>query len=167
MKSLWTPHRQAAAHEEAQRWLGTPHRNRMAKVGVGIDCLGFVRAILTAAEILPAFEFPYYNPAWGLGRASNIMERVLLACTTVTILPPNAAPDFGDLIIFAVGRQSNHVGIVLSDGAIWHVQTNYAVGPVHPDDDLKGNIQSIARITAPGFHRRPETLTTEDLAPTL
>ena len=161
-----TSTQQTAALAEARRWLGTPHRNRMAKPGVGVDCLGFVRAILVATGTLPPFEFPFYDPSWGLGRASNIMERVLKLCTNVEIFPANHAPAFGDLIIFAVGRQSNHVGIFL-DGAIWHVRTNGVVGPTHPDDDLTGHIQSIATITAPGFTRRPETLTATDLAPTL
>lgn len=164
--TLWTAEAQAAAITEARKLYGTPHRNRMAKPGVGIDCLGFVRAILVAGKILPPFEFPFYDPAWGLGRASNIMERVLRICTTADILPPDTAPQFGDLIIFAVGRQSNHVGIFL-DGDIWHVQTNYSVGPIHREDDLAGKIQCLARITAPGFRSRPEDLTAADLTPTL
>lgn len=154
-----------AALRAADTWQGQPHRDRIAILGRGIDCLHFVGLILTEARILPPFRLPYYKPAWGIGRASNIVERVFAECCDVETLPPNAPPKFGDVAIFAVGQQSNHVGIVLDDGDLWHVRARDVVRP-EPIADLQPALQSLIRFREPGFRRRPETLTLEDLRPT-
>lgn len=142
-------------------WQGTPHRDRMAKVGVGIDCIGLVRECFVAAGLVEPFELPYYNPRMGLGRANNVMERVFLACTdAVAIDPEKGDPADGDVLIWRVGRQSNHCGIYL-DGKAWHVMARAKVRP-DPWEPLRHDMQSFIRLRARGFVRRPETLTPED-----
>jgi cell wall-associated NlpC family hydrolase len=159
----WTPIALEAAQTEAERWLGTPHRNRMAKPGVGVDCLHLLGQIATAAGVLPPFRFPYYDPNWGIGRRNNVLERIFMLTTNCDRIDPNEAMQEGDVIIFAVGRQSNHCAIYLGS-AIWHAQCGQVVKP-EPPEELSLPIQSIIRLTAIGFKRRPETLTKGDLAP--
>jgi len=157
----WTPEAIEAAEAEALRWEGTPHRDRMAKVGAGIDCLYLLREIAVAAGVLPAFQFPYYNPAWGLGRRKNVIGKILDLTTFCKTLPPDAEQQDGDVLIFAVGRQSNHCAIRIK-GRIWHAIAKRAVIAETPEEAMEAPLQAIIRITAPGFKRRPETLTQDE-----
>lgn len=143
-------------------WQGTPHRDRMAKVGVGIDCIHLVRECYVAAGLIPEFRFPYYHPRMGLGRDNNVMERVFTACTEADAIDPELAPADGDVLIWRVGNQSNHCGIYF-DGMAWHVMAKARVRP-DPFEPLRYSMQSFIRLRARGFVRRPETLTPEDFA---
>lgn len=160
----WHQEARDAALAEANRWHGTPHANRIAKVGTGIDCLGFIREIAVAAGVLPAYKMPYYDPAWGVGRTFNVIERVLVSTCHATRHDPSDGLAFGDVVIFSVGRQSNHVGIIL-DGELWHCQASSTVQPEPITDSLLAQLQSVVRLTAAGFRRRPEDITTDELKP--
>lgn len=163
--NIWTPERTAAAAAEIERWKGTPHRDRMAKPGVGIDCIGLTFQVLQAAEITPPFQMPYYSPRWGMGRAHNIMEGLLRKCLFCE--PIKAPIDWkpGDLLIFRVGRQSNHIGIFWQEGerlGVWHSRARAAVEFTDYDLTLAKTVQTGMRINAPGFRTRPEDLTPAD-----
>ena len=146
----------------ARHWLGTPHRDRMAMVGVGIDCIHFVRQVMMAGGISESFELPYYLPRWGIGRGNNIMERLLLQCFDGVLVPYHMEPlADGDILIFQVGRQSNHCGIVL-DGQCWHSQAAYVVHPDPINPEFLTRLQAVVRLTARGPRRRPEELQAED-----
>jgi cell wall-associated NlpC family hydrolase len=160
--SIWTEERRSKARDAAKQWEGTPHQNRMAKPGVGIDCLGLLRVVAVAAGILPEFEMPFYDPRWGYGREFNIIERVLEECCHARRLEAHEPVEFGDVVVWTVGRQSNHVGIMIDD-AIWHVQAKRFVQGDEFTTALQSGIQAVMRITADGFIRRPESLTAEDL----
>ena len=147
--------------EEAKRWEGTPHRNRMAKPGVGVDCLHLLRALAVAAEWLPPFQFPYYDPTWGIGRKSNVISRVILRCCHARALAATEPLATGDVAIWAVGRQSNHCGIVIA-GDVWHAQAGRLVCGEPITEEMRARFETVLRIEAPGFHRRPETLTIDD-----
>jgi cell wall-associated NlpC family hydrolase len=161
--SLWTPEVQALGLAEAQRWHGTQHRDRMAKVGVGIDCLYFVREILVAAGLLPSWRFPFYKPAWGVGRDFNVMERVFLKCCHARVLDDGEPWLDGDILVFSVGRQSNHVGMILG-GQVWHSVAARGVENVDLDHSITDAMQSVLRLVEPGFISRPEELTPADFA---
>jgi len=162
--SSWTLPQRIAALDAADHWQGTPHRNRIAVHGVGIDCLHFVREILIASNKLPTFRFPFYAPAWGIGRTTNIVADMFALCCYCDRLPPTSPVVFGDIAIFAVGHQSNHVGIVLDDGFVWHVRANEVVRPEHIDD-IRPHLEALIRLTADGFKRTPESITTDELKP--
>lgn len=133
----------------------------MAKVGVGIDCIHFVREVLISAGLSERFECPYYLPRWGLGRGNNVMERLILKCFNAEIVPFGEPLRNLDILVFAVGRQSNHCGIVL-DGQCWHSQALRCVHPIPINSELMERLQSIVRINKPGLRFRPENLTQEE-----
>lgn len=147
---------------EAQTWEGTPHRDRMAKRGVGIDCLYFLAAVACKFDVLPPFTMPFYRPIWGVGREFNVIERVLLGCCHATVVDKDGPLETGDAVIFSVGRQSNHVGLVIG-AHLWHSIVDQGV--VADDITDARPWQSVVRLHAPGFTRRPETLSVKDLAP--
>lgn len=149
------------ARECAKLWLGTPHHDRMAKVGAGIDCIHFVREILIAGGMTDPFKCPYYLPRWGIGRGNNVLERLLLKCYDAAVVPFGKPLKNGDIFIFAVGKQSNHCGIVL-DGECWHSQARHVVHPMKITPDILERLQSVVRIKKPGLRFRPELLTSED-----
>lgn len=128
----------------------------MASIGKGIDCIHFVREILIAGGASERFDVPYYVTHWGLGRANNIMERLLTTAYHARRLEPDEPVQDGDVYIFSVGRQSNHCGISLG-GQCWHVAYKNVVQPT-PPEQIMDRLQSIVRITSQGLRLRPETL---------
>lgn len=134
----------------------------MAKVGVGIDCIHFVREIMISGGLSQPFELPYYVPRWGIGRGNNVMERLLLKCFSAEPVPFHMErPADGDILIFQVGRQSNHCGIVI-DGQCWHSQASYVVHPDPINPELLTRLQAVVRVKECGPRFRPEDLTEED-----
>jgi len=133
----------------------------MAKVGAGIDCIHFVREVLISAGMSERFDCPYYLPRWGLGRGNNVMERLLLKCFDAEVVPFGEPLKDLDIFIFAVGKQSNHCGIVLS-GECWHSQARHCVHPIKITPELMERLQAIVRIKQPGLRFRPENLTQEE-----
>lgn len=162
--SIWTPERQAAAMKEAREWHGTPHFDRMAMKGVGVDCVNFVCAILRAAGICEPFNMPGYSTTTGLGRSENIIERILLRCFHGEVIGEREEIVFGDIVIFTVGRQSNHVGIFL-DGMIWHSMAAHLVEPMPIEQRTFDVMQSVVRLTGTGLKERPENIVPEDYLP--
>ena len=162
---IWTPERIAAAAAEIERWKGTPHRDRMAKPGVGIDCIGYVCEITRAAGLIPAFTMPFYSPRWGIGRAFNVMERVLLKCFNVERITSPAEWRPGDLLIFKVGHQSNHIALLWQEGerfGLWHSRVRAGVEFCDMSAEIRKEAQAALRFTAPGLLLDPATLTPDD-----
>ncbi len=151
----------AAAEAEAESWRGTPHANRMAKKGVGVDCIHLVCALLTAGGASPAFTMPPYDQRLGLGADENVMETLLLTCWNAAPIDPARKPPDGAIVIFQAGRQSNHCAMMLG-GKIWHAVARQRV---RADDwsTWGDRMQAALIITAPGFRRNPETLTKEEI----
>ena len=166
MAQIETPHSTAldndAALTEARRWIGTPHANRMAVVGIGIDCIHYVREIMVAGGVCDRFTVPHYSDRLGQGLESNFMERLLMACFFVELVPKDEEPQDGDIIIFKVGRQSNHCGMFFA-GEVWHAVARSWVKN-DPLEHWRDKVQSFLRITALGCRRRPETITPEEMA---
>ena len=160
---VWTPERRELALNYAHTWRGTPHVDRIAIRGVGIDCVNFVCGALMTCGVCQAFTLPYYDPAWGIGRRNNVLERVAVQCLFSRIIQDTEPLEFGDIGIFRVGRQSNHVGIVLND-EMWHVSLGRMVEPEPITRRLQERLQSVIRVQAVGLSRHPETLTQEELA---
>lgn len=157
----------------AKRYQGTPHRNRIAVAGEGVDCIRFVLAVLQEAGITPGHRLPFYDERLGAFRRRNVMEAVFLRFLDAEALPPDTPGEFGDLVICKCGRQSNHVGILLENDhptredprerkfsltAFWHVPARGFVGP---DDweQWRDRVQSLVRIRSVGLRGDPGKLT--------
>lgn len=153
---LWTAARQELARRECARWAGTPHFNRLAVPGQGVDCIHFVKAILAAAGIIPDFRLPWYDERLGALRTSNILETLLVEHLHAEARPPDAG-QFGDVVICKAGRQTNHVGILI-DGKMWHVPGRGRVGG-DSWSQWRERTQSLVTITAEGYRMTPAGLT--------
>lgn len=175
--SVWTPERRQRAQEAAQRFQGTPHRNRICLPGEGVDCIHFVLAVLQAAGVTPHHRLPFYDERLGAFRQRNVMEAVFLRFLDAEALPPDSPQAFGDVVICQCGRQSNHVGIVLENDlptrespgrgqltttAFWHVPARGFVGP---DDwgQWRDRVQSLIRIRSVGLRGDPGKLTWREI----
>jgi cell wall-associated NlpC family hydrolase len=171
--SPWTAERRSLAQAAAQRFQGTPHRNRLCLPGEGVDCIRFVLAVLQAAEILPPHRLPFYDERLGAFRKRNVMEALFLSHLDAEGLPTDTPPEFGDVVICQCGRQTNHVGILLendhptreTDGArqlshtaMWHVPGKGHVGP-EAWEIWRPRAQSIVRIRSAGLRDNPGKLT--------
>jgi len=151
---LWTPEREAAAIAWCQAFAGTPHMQRRANPGRGIDCIRFAVGAIQAAGILPDFHWPQYPQTIGLGQATNWMADAILRHThSHSIAPADWIASTGDLGIFRVGRQSNHIGVVVA-GRFWHVTTGRPVHHCSPDT-VRGHLQEIIRLDAAGLTSQP------------
>lgn len=92
----------------ATRWLGTPWHHGAAVRGSGVDCAHLAAAVYEEAGILDTMKIGYYAPEWFLHEdAERLLDRVREFCVEVE------TPGAGDLALFAFGRASAHVGIVL------------------------------------------------------
>ncbi len=151
----WDDQSRAAALATAKAYAGTPHRNRMNLPREGVDCIHFVAAVLSGAGLIPLPKLPAYDERLGALRARNVIEDILLEhlhCERIE------EPEFGAIVICKCGRQTNHVGIVLDHGEMWHVPGKGYCGPEAVVNWLP-RIQAFLRITAPGLKANPATLT--------
>ncbi len=151
---LWTPKREAAALAFMQRYEGTRHMQRRMKAGRGVDCIRLVFGAMQAAGIVPEFEWPQYLQGIGFAQPSNWLTGLILEVTYGDAIPmAQWEPQPGDLGIFKVGRNSNHVGMVLG-GRFWHVTYTQ---PVHDCgiDTVRENLQEAIRIWQPGLRKPP------------
>lgn len=164
---LWTAERQDTARTEAASWAGTPHKNRVCVKGQGVDCLRFVFEVLIVAGVVDRFSLPAYKEALGILRQTNVMEPLILEhCHAGRVeVTAAAVPQFGDVVIFSCGEQSNHTGIVLDNGQVWHVPGRGRCGP---DEwvNIRKRLQSLIRFTAAGFTKSPVGLTWEQIVKT-
>lgn len=157
MTSIWTPERQARALAEAEFWRGTRHRNRIASVGVGIDCIRFVVRVLVAAGVVDDATIPTYQTAEGLAsQRSKLAEAFARALDVERIPVAEWEPQFGDLCLWAVGGNSNHVAICLGASA-WHVSSLTPCGPI-AIDHARRRMQEAQRIKRTGWTVDPASI---------
>jgi hypothetical protein len=117
--------------------------------GKGVDCVHFVAAVLADAGIVEPFKrLPSYPLTWGLCAPENVVALGLQKILAVRRLPPSGF-QFGDIVIFRAGRQSNHAGIIV-DGRLWHVMTGGVVHAGLIARFVKG-MQEIVRLTDRGW----------------
>lgn len=151
---IFPPDVQALARASCARWRGTPHRNRIAIKGGGIDCIRFIAEVLIDAGVVDRRPLPSYPLSWGVASPESRMGLVMAQMMDVERIPVSDwTPAFGDICIFKVGSQSNHCGIVI-DGEVWHVSRNHAVGP-EGLEHCRPRLQEALRIRRPGWTREP------------
>lgn len=162
---IWTEERMNAARAEAKRWAGTPHVNRLAVLGAGIDCVNLVFEILVAAGLIERRRMPFYDERLGALRRRNVIEDILLAHLHAQSVSPTAGGQFGDIVVCQCGRQTNHVGMII-DGQFWHVPGRGRVGP-EAWEAWKDRTQNLVRIVRTGYKADPAALTWEKIRATL
>lgn len=123
---IWTSHRKALAYDSLVKWRGTPHRNRMAEVGVGIDCVHLLHEVITDAGVVQTrVQFGGYDVQDGQFDVSERLQNIVQDCLHVA--PASIEQmEFGDIVIFKTGKRSGHLGFY--DGAsIWHALADRCV----------------------------------------
>lgn len=158
-RGVWTLARRADAVAVATEYAGTPHRNRMALPREGVDCIHFVAAVLHGAGVIPWPRLPAYDERLGALRARNVIEDILLEHLHAERIEE---PEFGAIVVCKCGRQTNHVGIVLDDGQMWHVPGRGTCGP-EAVADWRDRVQAFIRITAVGLKADPGELTAQGI----
>ncbi len=102
---------------EARTWFGTPWHHQACLKGVGVDCVGLVRASYEAAtgqKIDLVFDYHKMPP---VGREERLAQT--LSQYAVEISKNSLEP--GDILLFHfLGGMSNHVGIYAGEGKFIH-----------------------------------------------
>ena len=157
MMMIWTEARKQSARDAAERFRGTPHRNRIAIPGVGVDCIFLALEIYWAAGIIPRCGVPQYSPALGILRTRNVARDIFMRCAYFEDVGRNPELGFGDLIIFAVGRVANHVGVMI-DGACVHSAARVGVLWTTPTAGFCDKIETVLRSRAEGLRCDPASI---------
>ena len=150
---VWTDDSRAKAIECLHKWHGTPHKNRIAVVGVGIDCIKLLAEILIDSNIVERISFGSYSVSDGQFEESTRLQSVIEHAFHVEQV---AIADmiFGDIPVFRTGNRSAHVGFM--DGRdVWHALANRSV--THNDWKLwRHDIAVAYRLTARGWKNSPQ-----------
>jgi len=153
--SVWTPDRINAARIEMEKWLGTPHVNRIAEVGVGVDCIKFVLAVFRSVGVIPHVDFYGYNLTAGMWKESTNLQDTMLRCLHAEWV--TADYKFGDIFILRTGKRSAHCGIYTDDGYIWHALGGRCV--TKSDFSVwKREIIGMVRVVKDGFKLDPRAI---------
>lgn len=145
---IWTTDRIAAAQATLHKWHGTPHCDRAAVEGSGIDCAMLVNEILIDAGIVPRVEFPAYSTVDGSHNQSARLAKAIESLLHVQQVSIDA-PEFGDIAVCRTGKASAHVMFIAGD-RIWHSLVN--VGVTHGKYRVwKSHIAQLYRLTDFGF----------------
>lgn len=147
---IWTAERKQMAQASLDAWQGTPHRDRIAIRGVGVDCIHLVQAVLFDAGIIPAAKLPWYDLTAGMTEECTALKRAMVDCLFVEEVSKDA-PAFGDIAIFKTGRRSGHCGFVVPD-FLWHSLAQRCVTRSNYDQWLP-RLDCLLRITGDGFRR--------------
>lgn len=150
---LWTDEKKDLVRQNCEYWEGTPHRNRVAVHGVGIDCLRFHFSNWVASTNIPAFKFPYYKTMDGMFNESNLMRDIMLQAFHVEQID-KYEPQFGDAVVFRTGSESAHIGTFVDD-RLWHSLAGQRVQWCFYNNWLK-KIDCLIRLTQPGAKIDPK-----------
>lgn len=124
-EEIWTAERKALAVASCEKWHGTKHRNRMCQVGVGVDCIQFVKEVLADSGIIEPVAFGSYDVNDGTHNVSLRLSKAISFALDVESVPLEKVA-FGDLAIFRTGTRSGHVGFCAGN-AIWHALAGQCV----------------------------------------
>src|SRR5579871_708986 len=91
----------------ARSWIGTPYHHQGRIKGVGVDCAMIVVEVFAEAGLIPKdVALPSYVPQWHLNR--NAQRYLGVIASHARELPPDRAPEPGDVILFQFGRVFSH-----------------------------------------------------------
>lgn len=115
----------------AREWIGTPYRHDARIKGVAADCT-FFAVVYAEAGLIPPVEIAPYSPQAHLHRESRIyIDTVRRYAVEV------ATPRPGDVVMYFIGRDFSHGGVVVDWPTIIH-----------------GDIEAGAIVLAPGDQGR-------------
>lgn len=145
---IWTNDRVTKAVATLIKWHGTPHRDRIAVVGQGIDCVMLVNEVLVDAEILPRIQFPAYSTNDGMHNKSLRLAKAVEGLLHVEQVSTDGTR-FGDIAVCRNGQQSAHV-MFLTETRVWHSLAG--VGVTNGKLNIwKARFEFVYRLTADGF----------------
>lgn len=115
---------------EARSWIGTRFMHQQSTKGVGADCYGFTRGVLSAVGVLregyesklPAEALAYKSPNGEMMRAAS--EQLGIRVPTGSIQP-------GDFLLMRIQRAPQHYAIV-GDYRYGGLSVIHALGPNAP-----------------------------------
>lgn len=154
----WTDEQREAIRAVATKFEGTPHRDRIAIPGIGVDCIMLAIEIYRAAGIFPEFTIPQYKTNHGIFRDHNILS-VLFRDFAHFRQVGVPEIDFGDTLVFRVGRYSNHVGVVVDGKCVHSIARTGVVCSTMTPGFLK-KVEAVMRPERPGLKADPQTINT-------
>ncbi|MBD2694438.1 NlpC/P60 family protein [Anabaena catenula] len=92
----------------AREWLGTPYHHQARAKGVGVDCIGLVLGVLKELGVY-TFDFTDYDRT----PDSTVLQSLLEEHCTQT-----DNPEPGDIHLFRIKRNPQHVGLCSDIGLI-------------------------------------------------
>jgi cell wall-associated NlpC family hydrolase len=98
----------AAVIAEARSWILTPVHHGARLKGVGVDCGQFIIGVFEACGLVPPIPIESYPRDWFVHRDDDLYLDLMRAHATEIAGPPEAA----DVIMFWIGRNYAHGGIV-------------------------------------------------------
>lgn len=149
---IWTDERKALARASVAKWLGTPHRPRMATPGVGVDCAALVFEIMIDSGICERMELGAYMHGSGLFTASYEQKQIFVESFFMSEYPPEEM-EFGDIVIFREGWFSAHCAIVI-DSHIVHAMSDRLVTKSNVAE-WKKRFAAMLRFEEIGFREEP------------
>ena len=115
---------------EARSWLGTPFMHQQAMKGVGADCYGFARGVLSAVGAL-AEDYESRLPPEALAYRNPNGAMMLAACEQLGVRVPVDRIQPGDFLLMRMERQPQHFAIV-GDYRYGGLSIIHALGPNAP-----------------------------------
>lgn len=101
----------------ARAWIGTPYVLGAALRGVGCDCVGLVRGVLSEATGAPLVAAPPWRQDWAAPALSPLLGA---AQAHLHPAPAGTAPAPGDVVAFRGQGRVAHCGIVVAPGRVVH-----------------------------------------------
>jgi cell wall-associated NlpC family hydrolase len=101
--------------EIAMSYLGTPYHNHGRVKGAGVDCATLLINVYSEAGEIEDFDPGYYSPQFFMHRGEPIYRDIVERFAREV-----EAPLPGDVVMYWVGRQFAHGGIVLRWPRIIH-----------------------------------------------
>lgn len=146
--TIWTPERKELAIATLKKWHGTPHRDRLAIVGVGIDCAQLINEVLIDSGIVQRIELGAYDTADGLHNVSHRLARAIELLLHVQRVSTDN-PEFGDIAIYKTGTRSGHCAFI-TGREVFHSLAG--VGVTHGQYRLwRHQIEFVYRLTQINF----------------
>lgn len=100
---------------EALAWLHTPYHHHARILGVGVDCVHHMCAVVEAVGLAPPIDPGWYERTWHLHRSAEIYAQELDRWADRT-----TDPKPGDIVLFRFGRTHSHAGILLPGDEVVH-----------------------------------------------
>lgn len=113
----------------ARQWIGTPFHHQASLMGVGCDCLGFIRGVYRQCGGVQSFCIPNYGLFWSERGQFDLYDRL----SDHLHLIPQVDATVGDIVLLRMrfGGPPRHLGVLSAAGhAMIHCDTKHGVTEV-------------------------------------